>query len=43
VPRKDTPEPDKNWDNTYYFYRQVAQLPEPSIDLMLARLREFIE
>jgi hypothetical protein len=44
VPRgKDTPEPDKDPYNDYYWFRQVAQLPEPSIDLMLARLRDFIE
>ena len=44
VPRgKDTPEPDKDPYNDYYWFRQVAQLPEPSIDLMLARLHDFIE
>jgi len=43
VPRKDTPELEKEPENTAYYRSLLARLPEPSIDLMLARLREFIE
>ena len=40
---KDTPEPEKEPYNLTFWRNTVAQLPEPSIDLMLARLHDFIE
>ncbi len=43
VPRKDTPELEKEPENTAYYRSLLARLPEPSIDLMLARLHDFIE
>ncbi len=43
APRRDTPEPEKDPYIEYFLKHSVAQLPEPSIDLMLARLHEFIE
>ncbi len=43
VPRKDTPELEKEPENTAYYRNLLARLPEPDIDLMLARLHDFIE
>ena len=43
VPRKDTPEPEKKENHRTWVKNLVARLPESSIDLMLARLNDFIE
>ena len=43
APRRDTPELEKEPDNRAYYRSLLARLPEHDIDLMLARLHDFIE
>jgi hypothetical protein len=43
APRRDTPELEKEPENTAYNRSLLARLPEPNIDSMLARLHYFIE